>query len=148
MPKLSKQQAADDEAIKLGAVAIAYLSKKKDIDSLTKEIKELRTVLEEALEAKGKKDPNTGHVILNVEFGGQEVEVKHERRVSASLSPEAENLLRANLDKKVLKDLIETVPVIREDILKVYIMNETVPNDLALRLYTETENYAFKVKKL
>lgn len=135
----TKIKVSDQESIALQA--LDYDAKKKQMATLKKDIDVLRVPLEEVVDASGRPTP-TGSKVFVVPYADKEIQLHKTLRLSSVLVPEAEDILRKNH----LTECLETVTVIREDIVERLYQTGKIPVDLLNKLYVQKESYAFSVK--
>lgn len=131
----------------LGVKALAYLNIKDKIKTLQSEEKGYRSDLEQHLQDNFSLDTK-GHKIAIVSHAGQDVELKHERRVSTIEKPDAISILKKILPDKYLNQVVEKVEVIRQDVIEVLFNDGVITSEQMEQLYEPKETYAFKVKKV
>lgn len=122
-------------------MGIDYVNKKDAIKTIEAEIKELRTPLEAYLKENGKELPN-GSRLAVVTHADKDVHLKQTLRVSKVLLPEAIDVLKANK----LDACIESVEVIREDVLEQMYNMGQIKDDILTKVYKEKPTYAFSVE--
>lgn len=126
----------------IALLGIEYVNTKEQIKSLDKHCKDdLRPILENALETSGR-TTESGSVLAVVTHGDMDVHITNTLRTGKVLLPEAMDVLKEN----GLEECIETVEVIREDVLERLYDEGKVSNEVLKKLYRETSNYAFGVK--
>lgn len=126
----------------IALLGIEYVNTKEQIKSLEKHCKDdLRPILERTLETSGR-TTESGSVLAVVTHGDMDVHITNTLRTGKVLLPEAMDVLKEN----GLEECIETVEVIREDVLERLYDEGKVSNEVLKKLYQETSNYAFSVK--
>ena len=121
--------------------ALDYDAKKKQANILKKEIDSLRSPLEEAVDTAGSVTP-TGSKVFVIPYADKEIQLHKTLRLSSVLVPEAEDILRKNH----LTECLETVTLVREDIIERLYQSGKLSVDILNKLYVQKENYAFSVK--
>ena len=119
---------------------VEYYNKNERIKELTKENKEGRVLLEEYLKANGVTAPS-GSVLSVVSHADVDVHLKHTLRVGKELLPEAIDVLKEN----GLECCIETVSIIREDVLESMYSSGKVSKEIISKIYQRKDNFAFSV---
>lgn len=146
MPKMPEKVLINTE--ELYKKAISFVNANEEIKRLKKVADPLKEELKESadygvvdgkgnkvLEIEGSVDGSKGRVILT-----------NTLRVSATLKPNALEAVKAKCSKKVQEQLIETIEVVRDDVLQRMIETGEIDNDLAKELYTTSDSYAFTAK--
>jgi hypothetical protein len=136
-----KKNAAAIKAEDAAVAGLAYVAKKEQIKALENECKKLRPDLEGFVEANGQvQESGTQVAVLN--HAGMDVTLKRVYRESQTLVPDAEDILRAN----GLEEAIETVTVVREDVIERLYDDNKISDDLLRSLYTSKSSYAFSAE--
>lgn len=145
MPKAKKSGTSQesDVEIPIGVKALQYLNIQQQIKKLTAELKAVRTTVEGYLKEHGEVDANSGHILCVVTHAGSDIELRHQIASSACLKEEAIDILKKD---KGLKKYVETVEVVREDLLTVAIKAGDIDTKTALKLFDEKETKSFIVK--
>lgn len=123
-------------------VGIEYVNTKDQIKSLDKHCKDdLRPILERTLEDVGR-TTESGSIIAVVTHGDTDVHITNTLRTGKVLLPEAMDVLKEN----GLEECIETVEVIREDVIERLYDEGRISDEVLSQVYKATSNYAFGVK--
>lgn len=131
-----KLKASEEIALK----AISFFQKKDAIKTLGKQCKELRVPLEEFMGEFGKTLPN-GSILCVIPHADVEAHLKNTLRVGKVLQTDAEAVIRKNK----LAECLETVTIIREDVLEGMYKAGKVSDDVLSKIYASKETYAFSV---
>lgn len=100
--------------------------------SLEKQEDTLKAILKEHIQKFGKMN-DSGSYRYELEHGNEVIEATNTKRVSVGLVGDAVDILK----KAKMTDFIETIEVVREDLLKPAIASKQVPDKLAAKLYQE-----------
>lgn len=139
MPK-KKASEFPQNAEEIALKGFQYYQGKQQISEIEKSLKETRKPLEAYLDAEGMDTPQ-GHKLVVVPYADKDVHLKRTRRSTAILRPEALDILK----EMGLKDCIESVEVVRDDILSEMILRGELPDEVVQRLYEEKVSNAFSV---
>lgn len=141
MPTI-KTQKNDD----LTRMAVKFVQNKEAIKTLDMENKELRVPLEAALEKNGQDDPKGNrHLVLNT--ADVNVKLTYTSKNSVSLNSNAVEVLEKAIEiHPNLSDCLETVTVVREDIVEALAQAGEIPADVLASIYTAHTTKAFSVK--
>ncbi len=133
----------------IGVKAVAYVAAKGQEKEVKKTIETLRVDLEQYLKDKGVKN-DKGHSLVVVSHAGINVELKHESRTGVSQNGDALITLKRLLKKKGISaaKVIETVEVIRQDVLEVMVNDGQITDSELATMFTKTSSVAFKVTKI
>lgn len=144
MPKLPIADLNKSEAYKK---AFDFIEKNEQVKSLNKEIAPLKEELKEATSNHGVVlDPNKGHQILTLEGSKGTVVLTNTCKVSTTLRPSALEVIKENFSSKEIKDLIEKVEIVRDDVLEQMVKEGKVPDHIVKKLYKTDDTYAFSGK--
>lgn len=119
---------------------IYYYNKKAAIKKLEGELKKDRVILESYIDSCGV-ETTSGSVLAVLPYADKEVTLKNTLRVSKVLLPEAIDVLTKN----GLSACVETVSVVREDVLEALYLSGKVTPEVLQKVYTEKSSYAFSV---
>lgn len=140
MPKKSvKTGTTSNEDVAL--LGIDYVNMKDRIKELDNHCKDLRPVLEGYLAEAGR-ELESGSILAVVNHADVDVHITKTLRTGKVLLPEAMEVLKEN----GLEECIEQVEVIREDVLERLYDEGKVSDDVLMKIYKETSNFAFGVK--
>lgn len=138
----------------IGVKAVAYLAVKQQEKDAKKTIDKLRVDLEGYLVANGVVD-DKGNKLVVVKHAGVSVQLKHELRTSVIQNGDALITLKKLLKKKNLTTdkiietrVIETMEVIRQDVLEVMVNDGLISESDVAKMFSKAETKAFKVTKL
>lgn len=131
----------------IGVKALSYLNLKKQIKDATAQMNTIRTDIEEFLENNGVEDPNSGHIRCVVEHAGSKVELCHQASVRSSLKEGALEVLK-KLPKAQREVYVNTVEIVREDLLLVAIKSGDIDKKILPSLYEDNTSYSFIVKQV
>lgn len=137
MPKIKPAQIGKEE---LPLYAVKYDANKKAIKDIEAENKKIRVPLEEYAKSNGVKQ-ESGSIVAELTHADKTILLKETLRTSQVLTAEALDIIK----KEKLTECIETVEIIREDILEQMILNEQVPVETVKKIYALKESYAFSV---
>ena len=132
-------KSCNEEALALQA--LEFDNKKKQIAGLEKEVKAIRVPLESAVDTLGSVTP-TGSKVFALPYADKEIQLHKTLRLTSVLVTEAEDILRKNH----LTECLETVTMVREDVIERLYQTGKIPVDLLNKLYVQKESYAFSVK--
>ena len=119
-----------------------YIDSKKLADEAAARVKQQRDTIIAYAEEHGVEDSN-GHQWVEV---GDFARIKRERRVATVMDEEyVEEWLRKN---KLWDQCSRTITVIDEDALYAAIYDETIPEQVADKMFTHRETFALKVEEL
>ena len=144
MEKLKKEEGAD--LTDIGVKAASYVGKKKQEKLIQGEIKDLKGALEKYLGNNYKEDTK-GHHIATVSHLGMTIDLIHQKRVSSVCVPNAIAILKKNVPKEVFNRCVETVEILREDVIEVLHSTGVIDSTLLAKLYEPKESYSFLVKE-
>ena len=136
--KKSEPVLSNEDVALLG---INYVTKKNSMKELDGECKEIRKPLEAYIKANGK-TLESGSILAVVSHADKDVHIRQTLRVGKVLLPEAFDVL----EKNGLKECIENVPTIREDVLEHLYEQGKVSDEVLQQIYAEKSSYAFSVE--
>lgn len=137
--KKEKKNSFTEEELAL--MAIGFVKNKEFIKNFETQNKEYRAPIEEYAIANGKKLP-TGSTLTVLSHADVDIHLKRTLKVSQVLLPEASDIIKENH----LEDCIETVEVIREDVLERLYDAGKISPEVLQRLYAPKESWAFSVE--
>lgn len=144
MPKLPVADLNRSEAYKK---AVEFIEKNEQVKTLNKEIAPLKEELKQSTSDHGEVlDPNKGHQVLTLEGSKGTVVLTNTCKVSTILRPSALEVIKENFSTKEIKDLIEKVEVVRDDVLEQMVKEGRVPDHVVKKLYKTEDTYAFSGK--
>lgn len=117
-----------------------YVNKKEQIKLIEKEIAKIRPSLESYLSVEGK-TLEGGSILAVIPYADKEVHLRNTLRESNVLLPEAIDVLK----KSGLKECIEKVEVVRDDIIARKYDAGEISDDVMKQLYKVKGSYAFSV---
>ena len=139
MPKAKKETPAlSNEQLALSG--FDFFNKKAAIKELEAQCKEIRKPLEDAVLLSGH-TTDKGSKILVIPHADKEVHLKETLRVGVTLLPEAIDVLKKN----GLDECIESIEVVREDVLERLHSSGKVSDEILKQVYAEKTSYAFSV---
>lgn len=136
-----KKQQVTMEQDDIAAKGMDYYLHKQEIKKHETEIKRLRTSLEEYLKNNNQVLPS-GTQVAQLPFADKNVILKNTYRLGASLVAEAIDIAKTIAG---LEDCVETVEILREDILESKVIDGTIDEEVLKRFYETKESYAFSV---
>ena len=123
-------------------LAIKFDNNKKAIKTLEDENKKLRIPLEAYLLENGTiPNEESGHRVAILNHADVQVTLKHTHKVTHVLQPDAVEILKKNK----LKEAIETVEVVREDVIERLYEEGKISDKVMSSLYAAKESDAFSV---
>ena len=146
MPKLSETTEFGNDTETTLLKAVAFDGLKKQEKEIKKELKVRGDELRSALNTIGVKDPNNDNVYISGTHLGKAVDIVHSSRKRTSFIPEVEEVLKDNLNEEDFNDIVETVTVIREDLLEQKILEGKITSELLDRITEIKETFALSVK--
>lgn len=138
MPKKKTPTASAQDVALLGVNYIALKQEQKRLDD---EAKAIRPVLENYLEQNLSED-SKGHQFAVVMHADKEVILQKTLRVGSVLRAEALDVLK----ELNLHECIETVEVVREDVVEQLHAQGKITDKQLSRIFAMKKNYAFSVK--
>lgn len=141
MPKKKTTSAGAYSNEEIALLGIAYVDAKNQIKDLDKRCKDMRPAFEHFLTESGR-TTETGSVVAVVTHAGTDVVFTNTLRTGKTMLPEAIDVLRSN----GLEECIETVEVIREDVIERLYDEGKITDDVLKQLYKDTSSFAFGVK--
>lgn len=117
----------------------------EEIKEKSKKANALKAELKEIVLDSGTKDPKGS---LEISTTDGKFRATQTLRVSTGLKTDALEVIKKEGSRADRRDLIETIEIVREDVLEEKIENGTIDVELAQRLINVKENYAFSVKAL
>ena len=140
MPKRKGANSLSSEEVAL--LGIQFDKNKSAIKELESNNKKIREPLEAYLQENGTvPDEESGHRVCIISHADVDVTLKYTHRVSQVLQPDAMDTLR----KHKLDEAIETVEVIREDVIERLYEEGKISDELLRSLYVPKESDAFSV---
>lgn len=140
MPKRKGANSLSSEEVAL--LGIQFDKNKSAIKELESNNKKIREPLEAYLQENGTvPDEESGHRVCIISHADVDVTLKYTHRVSQVLQPDAMDTLR----KHKLDEAIETVEVIREDVIERLYEEGKISDELLRSLYAPKESDAFSV---
>lgn len=143
--KKAKKKATDEPLIRsskdYAMLVMQHVSVSTKLKALEEEKKKLTATLKEHLDTYGKEDAQ-GNIVFTKTIGDVEVEARNSKRVTASLVPEADELL-SRMGKK---GFVEKQIVVREDLLQKAIEDGKFTARQVDKLYETSTNYALSTK--
>lgn len=140
MPKKKIQNIPSSENAAL--LGIQFVKNKEAIKDLDTTNKKLREPLEAYLKENGNvPDEEAGHRVCVIPHADVNVILKYTHRVSQVLQPDAMDVLHEN----GLDEAVETVEVIREDVIERLYREGKISDEVLHRLYVPKESDAFSV---
>lgn len=131
------------QAVPIELLAIKYNENKKAIKSLDEENKKIREPLEDYLRNKGViPNETSGHKMCDLSYADVDIRLKYTHKVTAVLQPDAVDILKRNK----LESAVETVEVVREDVIERLYDEGKISDDLMKELYVSKESNAFSVE--
>ena len=123
-------------------IALNFDQNKKTIKRLEDENKKLRVPLETYLAEHGSvPNEESGHRVCVLTHADAEITLKYTHKVSAVLQPDAIDILK----KKGLSEAVETIEVVREDVIERLYTEGKISDAVMRRLYVNKESDAFSV---
>lgn len=127
--------------------AAAYLKLQEKINALKASAEQIKETLKEYVHQYGDQT-DAGHKIVDLPARGKIIRLKNTLRVSSTLAEGAIDTLKEAIAEGKLaveghEHVVESVEIIREDVLELLIENEEISPELAASLYHTKENYAF-----
>lgn len=139
MPKKKTTTSYSNEDIAL--LGIDYVDTKNRIKDLDKRCKDMRPAFESFLSEYGR-ETESGSVVAVVTHADTDVVFTNTLRTGKTLLPEAMDVLREN----GLDECIETVEVIREDVIERLYEEGKISSEVLQKIYRDTSSFAFGVK--
>ena len=118
---------------------IEHVQLKQQVKELNARINAIRPSLEDYLKENG--SDVKGSIISVLPYADKDVILKNTLRVSKVLKPEAIDILK----ELKLTDCIETIEVIREDVLERMWENKLVTDEDVAKIYATADSFAFSV---
>ena len=120
---------------------IAYVSAKADVKELDSKMKEYRKILEPYAEKNNTVQPS-GSTLTVVQHADLDVMLKRTLRTSNILIPEALEMLKKNGFEKC----VETVEVVREDVIELLFKSGEMTEEFVRSIYTSVPSFSFSVE--
>ncbi len=140
MPKKKVANSLSSEEVAL--LGIQFDKNKNSIKELESANKKIREPLEAYLQENGTvPNEESGHRVCIISHADVDVTLKYTHRVSQILQPDAMDVLRANK----LDEAIETVEVIREDVIERLYEEGKISDEVLRSLYVPKASDAFSV---
>ena len=141
MPR-KKQETGSLTAETAALNAIQFSKNKDTIKTLETANKKLREPLEAYLTENGSiPNEESGHKVCVLNHADKEIVLKYTHRVSAVLQPDAIDILR----RKGITEPIETIEVVREDVISRLYDEGKISDKLLKELYAQKPSDAFSV---
>lgn len=141
MPKKKTKSGGAYSNEDIALLGIDYVNTKEQIKELDKRCKDMRPAFEHFLSEFGR-ETETGSVVAVVTHADTDVVFTNTLRTGKTLLPEAMDVLKEN----GLEECIETVEVIREDVLERLYEEGKLSDAILKQVYKDTSSFAFGVK--